>query len=168
MEYFYPEGQWIVALYFALVGSALCLVYDVFRIKREFFGSSRFVLFLDDLLYTFICTVCVILGILKINSGSVRWYETFFALLGFVLYRITLSRIVTGFFFFLSRIIKKMLSATLCVFVKIVRPLLKPVRKFYTFINERKNVCVQQIILFNYKTAFLRKMRKVSLKTGDI
>ena len=167
MKYFYPEGQFAVAMYFALVGCGLCMLYDIFRIKREFFGSSGIVLFVDDLLYTVICAFCTVLGILRINSGNVRWYETFFALSGFVLYRITLSRLFTGFFFFLSRLVKRLFSVVISFIFKVICPVMKPVRCLVVFVKTHINECILKIKLFNYKISFLRKLRKVSLKTGE-
>ena len=167
MEYFYPEHQWLVVLYFFLVGSVLCLLYDLFRIKREFFGSSRVVLFIDDFLYTLLCTICVILGILKINSGNVRWYELFFALSGFVLYRVTFSRLITGFFFFLSRLVKRFLSALISVVIKILLPFVIPFVKLYQLAKKLNKELSKRILLFKYEILFIRKLCKVSLKTGE-
>ena len=126
MEIYYPGGQEIVFLYSVFVGAGLGALYDVFKIKREFFGTSKAVLFADDLLFMLTSAVILIFGVFKINSGNLRWYEFLCPGLGFVAYRMTLSRLVIAFFCFISRKLKqlirfvaRMIKAALLPFVKL-------------------------------------------------
>ncbi len=159
MRYFYPEGQFYVAMYFAIVGAALCLLYDIFRIKREFLGSARLVVFFDDLAYMLICSLVIVVAILKINAGNVRWYETVFACAGFFLYRATVSRVVTAFFCMLSRVIKRFLKMFVRFLSKVFKPLLRPFVKFLRFlIKHMRSICMS-LVLEIYKFRMMTKIK---------
>ncbi len=162
MQYFYPEGQLLVSLYFALVGAGLCMLYDIFRIKRAFFGSARIVVFFDDFLYMLMCALVVIVGILKINSGNVRWYEIVFACVGFFLYRVTLSRIVMAFFFMLSRMLKRTLRCLCSAMLKILRPLLLPLKKLLGYCACIAECIHIKLLLEKYKVIMMRKIKLIS------
>ncbi len=159
MRYFYPEGQLYVALYFAIVGAALCLLYDVFRIKREFFGSARLIVFFDDFVYMLICALVIVVGILKINSGNVRWYETVFACAGFFLYRATVSRVVIAFFFMLSRMLKRFIKILVQFVSKIFKPLLRPLEKLVCLVKKLVRCVYVTLVFEKYKIEMMRKIK---------
>lgn len=164
MQYFYPEGQLLVALYFAVVGILLSLLNDIFKIKRIFFGTNTVVLFVDDLLYMFLCSIVVVVCILKINSGLVRWYEVLFSCVGFILYRLTVSRIIIRFFVFVSRLIKRMLKGCIELFLKLFKPLLLPLRKIYSIINNKLLQIYIAWVIEKNKRIMIRKIKAVSRK----
>ena len=131
MQIYYPENQRTVFLYFLAVGVFLGIVFDVLRIKREFFGTSRLVLFFDDLAYMLFCTCVLILGVFRVNNGNLRWFEFLSPCIGFLVYRSTVSKLVIKFFFFLSRLIKRIFRAVCAFAMRVLKTLLKPVLKLF-------------------------------------
>ena len=132
MQIYYPENQRTVFLYFLAVGVFLGVVFDVLRIKREFFGTSRLVLFFDDLAYMLFGTCVLILGVFRVNNGNLRWFELFSPCIGFLVYRSTVSKLVIRFFFFLSRIIKRIFRIVCDFAVRILKILFKPLFKLFS------------------------------------
>ena len=152
MQIYYPENQKIVFLYFLAVGVFLGIVFDVLRIKREFFGTSRLVLFFDDLAYMLFCTCVLILGVFRVNNGNLRWFEFFSPCIGFLAYRATLSKLVIKFFFFLSRLIKRIFRAVCIFLLRILKTIFKPVFKLLSHIakNLRRDLTETQNTLYTY------------------
>lgn len=134
MQIYYPENQRTVFLYFLAVGVFLGVVFDVLRIKREFFGTSRLVLFFDDLAYMLFGTCVLILGVFRVNNGNLRWFEFFSPCIGFLVYRSTVSKLVIRFFFFLSRMIKRIFRIVCDFAVRILKILFKPLFKLFSHI----------------------------------
>ena len=153
MQIYYPENQKIVFLYFLAVGVFLGIVFDVLRIKREFFGTSRLVLFFDDLAYMLFCTCVLILGVFRVNNGNLRWFEFFSPCIGFLAYRATLSKLVIKFFFFLSRLIKRIFRAVCNFLLRILKTVFKPVFKLLSHIAKilRRALTETQNTLYTYR-----------------
>lgn len=153
MQIYYPENQKIVFLYFFAVGVFLGIVFDVLRIKREFFGTSRLVLFFDDLAYMLFCTCVLILGVFRVNNGNLRWFEFFSPCIGFLAYRATLSKLVIKFFFFLSRLIKRIFRAVCNFLLRILKTIFKPVFKLLSHIAKilRRDLTGTQNTLYTYR-----------------
>ena len=109
-----------------LLGAGLGMIYDVFRITRVFLGvhysrrmakrlrnisfpllpkrgerrESRLlgpVIFLQDLIFCVFCGISLVLLFYEVNSGKFRLSATFCVGGGFLLYRVTLGRIVMLF-----------------------------------------------------------------------
>lgn len=78
----------------ALLGAALALAYDFFRIIRVAFRHNTIALSTEDLLF-FICITFPVFGfLLKINNGVFRVYLVLGVLFGFMVYRETIGRFV--------------------------------------------------------------------------
>lgn len=156
MYIFYAPNQELVFLYSLFVGVILGILYDIFRIKREFFGSNRALLFVDDVIYMLFCSIILILGILKVNSGKLRWYELLCPAAGFIVYRFTISKIVIKFFFFLSRTIKKCFLFCIHLLWKIIKPFFSVFGKIFTFAA----VILYSFVLLYYRRRNLTEILK--------
>ena len=84
-------GQMLTFLVACLVGAALGLFYDLFRIFRIIVPCSRLAVLLLDILFFAVCTVVTFLFLLLSNSGTVRLFILEGELLGAVLYALTLG-----------------------------------------------------------------------------
>lgn len=104
----------IFVLYSLLVGAALGVVYDFFRILRisteispklraklnlktrkkrtEFFKCA--VIFIQDILFWLICSVAVTVFIYHVNNGRIRGIALICSLAGFFIYYNTIGRLV--------------------------------------------------------------------------
>ncbi len=93
MTFYIPE-QLPVILSMLLLGAFFGVVYDLFGVKRCFMTQSFRWLFIEDFLLSFFFCLCFILVVFVVNYGMLRWYEFFFCLAGFLLYRLTLGEAV--------------------------------------------------------------------------
>ena len=118
---FFETNQFVVFLYSLCIGVVLGLLYDLFKIARKIVDPKDKFLLLFDLLYTFITSVVLVLFVFKANSGNIRWYEIWCPVLGFLVYRFTISRPVIWVCFKVIEEIRKLLRF-------ILRWVLKPVR----------------------------------------
>ncbi len=99
-----------------LLGAALALVYDFFRIIRVAFRHNTIALSTEDLLF-FICITFPVFGfLLEINNGVFRAYLMFGVLLGFMVYRETIGRLIV---WLLGNIIAKIKKVVIKVLKKL-------------------------------------------------
>ena len=84
-------GQMLTFLISCLVGAALGLLYDLFRIFRIIVPCSRLAVLLLDVLFFIMCTVVTFLFALLSNSGTVRFFILEGEVIGAVLYALTLG-----------------------------------------------------------------------------
>lgn len=165
MQIYYPENQKTVFLYFLAVGVFLGIVFDVLRIKREFFGTSRLVLFFDDLAYMLFCTCVLILGVFRVNNGNLRWFEFLSPCIGFLAYRATVSKLVIKFFFFLSRLIKRIFRAVCTLLLRLLKTLFKPMFKLLSHIAEILRRALTQMLtalyMYRIKIKMIRACKNV-------
>ncbi len=92
MNILFTLNQDKVFLHMIVVGIILGFVYDLFKSKRMLLGSGDFILFIDDLLFCFICCAVFIAASFIYNYGIIRWYLLAAVAFGFIIFRLTLSR----------------------------------------------------------------------------
>jgi len=79
------------------LGGFLCIVYDVLRVMRMKFCCRKGVtLFISDFLFCIFATVCMLVLFFNLTYGKVRVYAFVFALMGFLLWRVTFGRLITA------------------------------------------------------------------------
>ncbi len=101
------SGQAVSCLYSLALGAILCVFYDFFRALRKVGINSYLSVFIGDMLFWLCSTVVVFLFLVSVTNGEMRGYILFFCLVGFIIYRFTVGRLlfnVTAFF--LSFILK--------------------------------------------------------------
>lgn len=84
------------------VERALRFKHNIKIPSLSFFGT-----FICDLLFCLICTICVILLLFHLNDGEVRMFALLGAMIGFVVYYLTLGRLTVYFSDIIIRTIKK-------------------------------------------------------------
>lgn len=109
MNIFFPPHQEIIFLLMSLCGIFLSAIYDIFKVKRKMFGSCTLILFIDDFIFSFVSAVTFVFFIFILNNGILRWYELFFCIIGFIVYRCTISKLVMPLFEFIIVLIKKLI-----------------------------------------------------------
>ncbi len=111
-----------VFAYAWLLGAALGLCYELFRIPRQAFRMPAWVVFLQDLLYVLLWALATFLFQMTFSKGQVRLYILVGEFLGWVLYYFTLGALL----FRLSGAIIAGIRAVLhVVFGKILFPLVR-------------------------------------------
>ena len=154
MDILFPPYQEIAYFSMSVIGILLGMVYDVFKIKRKMFGSFYIILFFDDFLFWIISAVSFILGIFVLNNGIFRWYELFFCIIGFIFYRLTLSKLIMPVFEFLIRIIKRALRFVFKLLSTPLKFAFKPVKILFRY-------SVISINNYMYKTSIFRYISRL-------
>ncbi|MCL1858827.1 MAG: spore cortex biosynthesis protein YabQ [Oscillospiraceae bacterium] len=86
--------QGVVFLFSCVVGGLLGAFYDIFRIIRIAFNSKWLSVFFQDLIFCIFSAFSIILLVFYTNSGRVRWFSLLGCFICFVLYHLTVGRIV--------------------------------------------------------------------------
>ncbi len=86
--------QLLSFLYAAAFGGGCCLFYDVFRLLRKIRNAGTWEVFLQDILYACVCAVFCFCFFLAVTGGDFRLYAGIGIGAGFVLTRMTVSRIL--------------------------------------------------------------------------
>ncbi len=92
MNIFYPPNQDRVFIVMFFLGLLLGVLYDMFKIKRHIITTKGFLLIIDDILFSTLSIVLFLLAVFIVNNGAFRWFEPFSCLVGFYVYRATVSR----------------------------------------------------------------------------
>lgn len=74
------------------LGFAFGLVYEVFRLLRRIVRTCTPIVFAEDMLYAFICSVATVLFIFIVNEGQARAYIILAVFAGIALYCLTVGR----------------------------------------------------------------------------
>ena len=94
MNILFPSNHIYSLIFLFVVGCMLGVVYDMFRIKRMLLGCNYAVLFMDDLVFSFISSCTIIISVFFTANGFFRWFVLLSALVGFVAYKCTISKLV--------------------------------------------------------------------------
>ena len=104
-------------LYACLLGAGLGVLYDVFRLLRLLLFKNRVAIFLEDLLFSAMCTLVTLAFLVEFCSGRVRVYALLGELLGFFLYHFTVGELVIRVLKGLIALVKAVLHGIYRVFV---------------------------------------------------
>jgi spore cortex biosynthesis protein YabQ len=92
-----------------LLGAAVGIVYDCFRIIRLAFRHPDFLTQIEDLIYWLVSTLIIFYVILHRNNGEVRIYALLGVLLGMIIYFCTLSRLIMKISVTIINLVKKII-----------------------------------------------------------
>lgn len=145
----------------ALIGAALGVLYDVFKVLRLVGINSRIAAFFEDILFFLIATVTMFSYYMQITDGKFRIYPLIAAVIGFAIYFLTVEKLV----FFVVKTVYNLLcklfsfiynKIVLFLFKKLasaIKWLFRPIGKFF------KRFFTQNILFF-FKN-LLPKKRKM-------
>ena len=80
-------------LIFLSLGIILGILYDIFKILRFFYHNIVFI-FIIDILYFIIYFIIMFKTLIILNFESIRNYMIFECCLGFILYKVTISKFI--------------------------------------------------------------------------
>lgn len=112
---------------FVLCGAILYFCYDLFSVIRKQTKAEGFMVHLQDGLFWLVGLFILFFFAFKESRGNIRFYELLGAILGAVLYGLTLSRWVVPF-------VGKFLEFLSLFFKKILKILLTPLVFMYNII----------------------------------
>ncbi len=139
--------QFLTFLYSMLLGGILCAFYDILRALRRSGFDSYISVFISDFLFWIINALLTFIFLISRTNGEIRGYVLVAQLLGFVLFRLTLSKLTFPAFNFIIGLtvkivsraswltvvfcdkIEELLSSTTAFIVKIFKKGVKMVKK---------------------------------------
>lgn len=149
-------NQAYLFLIFTLNGVLIGLFFDFFRILRKSFKTINLITYIEDILFWILTGISIIFCMYHFSAGSLRFFMFLGLLFGFVLYLLTLSKIIIKTVVSLITILKKMVH-------QILKIIIIPLRFLYTMIDK---ILFRPIYLFSIKTkSFLtKKSKKINSK----
>ena len=87
----------VVFAYFFLLGIVSGLLYDLFKLLRNFIGNIFMVYFIDIAYFT-VCSIITFIASVYVNSGTIRAFMFQGEGFGFMLYRFAVRKIFLRFF----------------------------------------------------------------------
>ncbi len=145
----------------ALVGVALGVVYDFFKVLRLIGLDFKIAAFVEDILFFLIATVTMFSYYMQITNGKFRIISLVAAALGFIVYSLTVEKVV----FFIIKKIYALISKILgFIYEKIIlfvirKIVLKPFSAIGKFFKEK---------IFNFFKNLLPKKDKMLYNTKRI
>lgn len=90
-----------------ILGAVFCLIFDIFKGYRLAANPSKALVFVQDIIYFAIISPITFCFLLSVTNGEIRAYVFIGALLGFILFRLSLSRILLKILTFIFKWILK-------------------------------------------------------------
>lgn len=131
-----------------LLGFVFCILYDFLRSIRKAGFNSYIATLITDIIYWVIIAFVTFLFLLARTNGEIRGYVLISALLGFIAFRLTLSKLLFGTLCFVMRFT-----------VKVVRFIHNAFYRFFDEISNRFTVVLVKIIKSLRLT--LKKLKKL-------
>jgi spore cortex biosynthesis protein YabQ len=104
----YAVSSQVITFFYACgMGCLLCILFDVFRAIRICFKNNTVAVFIEDVIYFIIATVCLFIFVFIFGEGQLRFFVFVGAFLGFNLYFFTVSVKLLGIFSKIVNWIKK-------------------------------------------------------------
>lgn len=135
------QGEYLLhtalALWSVAVGAFLCAVFDVFRLFRLRRKQNAVVLFICDFAFCIICSVVMSVLFFNLSYGRMRAYAFVFALIGFLIWRLTVSRLVMSL---MQRIVTAVFRILNLIKMRVYHVLKRITRRIYTRVYCRNTV----------------------------
>ncbi|MBR4909890.1 MAG: spore cortex biosynthesis protein YabQ [Clostridia bacterium] len=88
-------GQTAAFFYSAALGAILGFFYDMIRATRKAGANSFIAVFIGDILFWVLSAVLIFLLLMAVTNGEIRGYILVSCFSGFILYLLTLGRIIS-------------------------------------------------------------------------
>lgn len=86
------------SLYGIVLGILLCGIYDIIKALRKTADKRNAAVFAGDIIFSVICAIVTFLFLLATTDGEIRGYALFFEGVGFLISRLTLSKLFLKLF----------------------------------------------------------------------
>lgn len=112
----------------AVIGAAFGVLYDIFKVLRLVGLNSKLLIFIEDILFFLVATVTIFSYYMQITDGKFRIYSLVAAAIGFLIYFLTLERLV---FFVIKKIYIAVEKVFGFVYKKIVLRIFRKIKSFF-------------------------------------
>ena len=103
--FFNVSEQTQLFLWACVLGAFTGIFYDIFRVLRILIKHNSFVVFIEDIIFTLFFGMSLFIFATEKARGEVRFFMLFGALLGFIIYYMTIG-------FLMVNIIKRIIGVT--------------------------------------------------------
>ena len=110
---------------FIICGVIIGIIFDIFRILRKSFKTPDIITYIEDILFWIITCVLFAYTIFTYNNGEIRLYIFIGALVGILMYILTISRCFIKFCVKIIEIIKKVIKKFVVYPLKIILKILR-------------------------------------------
>ncbi len=147
-----------LAVWSFVCGVLLCGIYDIFCVSRLIKKQKALILFINDFLFCIIAALVMLILFFNLSFGEPRMYAFLFALLGFTLWRYTVSRF---YIWLIRRVVEFMSNLLNLIKMRIIGLVKRALRLIYSGIYCRRTI-------ENSKKGFgLLKIQKLKRKEND-
>lgn len=115
---------------FLINGLIIGLLFDIFRILRKTIKTSDFFTYIEDFIFWILTGIILLYSIFKYNNGEIRLFMFVAALLGVIIYILTISSYIIKINVAVINFIKK-------IIITVFSFIFTPFRKFFSFIKKR-------------------------------
>lgn len=139
---------------FIINGIIIGIIFDTFRVIRQTFNHKDFVIYVQDILFWILAGFILMYSTFVFNDGEFRLFLLVGAVVGFVAYLFTLSKIFIKANVNILNFVKNLIS-------KVLKILLIPIRKLllrpcaFLVINIKK-------VFKNIKCLKIKKLKEIS------
>ncbi len=117
----YNFSQEQTFMLFFIIGIIIGILFDIFRAIRKNFKSSDFVTLIEDIVFLTLTTLLIILSIIRINGGEVRFYIFFGIFFGILIYSLTISNLCGIILNVIVRLCKKIFQIPFLISKKVIK-----------------------------------------------
>ena len=140
------SDQLLSFFYAVITGFVFCFIYDILKSCRLTFSFSAVSIFFSDIFYSAVIAIIAFLVFLGLSNGEIRSYILSGFLLGFVFWRLTVSKLLLYIF-------KKVFRFSSCVFGYINQ-------KILDFLEVLAHFSVKFLSFFKNSKILLKKLLK--------
>ncbi len=150
MEKLLQEDLWFI-VYSVAYGGAIGLFYDILRMLRIAIKSGTVITFVQDIIFWAFTAIATFIYIFAFAGGTVRIIFLLFVAVGWVMYYISLGKLLVWIFSSISKPIKLLLCKIRCLILKPFRPLIvKVYEKQKTYKKKFKKKIKNSNFLFHF------------------
>lgn len=125
----YNFSQEQVFLFFFIIGIIIGIIFDFFRVIRKSFKTTDTITLIEDLVFLLLTSILIILGIIKLNGGEIRFYLFLGIFLGGLIYSLTISNLCVIILYKFVNICKKILEIPCLCIIKLFKIFKKLIKK---------------------------------------
>lgn len=103
----YNFTQEQVFMFFFIIGIIIGIFFDMFKVLRKAFKTSDLFTFIEDFIFLLGSSILIILGILKLNSGEIRFFLFLGIFFGILSYSLTISNLCVIILYTFVEVCKK-------------------------------------------------------------
>ncbi len=145
------------------LGIILCLIYDILRIVRASFDFGKLTIFFQDILFSVFSSLVTFLFLLSLTNGEIRAFVIVGMGVGFLISRLTISRIFLNVGKFIFIRFKKLLKAFSEWFYKVFDNLEKNITIFF----KKTSKTVKKLLKIGWSLLYTKKNGKQGAKGNE-